>query len=241
MQLSARLEAVASLTKGSKCLADVGCDHGYIPIYLILQDKIQKAIAMDINKGPLLRAQEHIRQYGLEDKIETRLSNGVSALKEGEADTVVVAGMGGALTIRILTEGDQVLKGVSALVLQPQSEIESVRRFLQEKDYAIVEEKMVKDEGKYYPMMRVLHGKQEPWTPEEYRYGKWLMEEKSPVFLEYLAKEERTYRKILEEIKRAGADPAREADVQENLQMVAQLLQSIESFRPILGVDDVVI
>ena len=229
MQLSARLKTVASLTDGSRCLADVGTDHGYIPIYLLLQNKIEKAIAMDINKGPLLRAREHIQRYDLEEKIETRLSDGLSSLREEEADTVVIAGMGGALIIRILTEGCQVLKGVSTLVLQPQSEIESVRRFLHEKGYVIKDEKMVQEDGKYYPMMRVTHGQQESWKPEEYRYGKLLIEEGSSVFLEYLKKEERTCRKILEEIKRAGTNPAREKEVREKLQMALEVQGCLRS------------
>ena len=77
LQLSKRLLAVADLAGTAKILADVGTDHGYIPVYLVACGKIEKAIAMDINQGPLMRAQEHIRFYGLNDQIETRLSDGL--------------------------------------------------------------------------------------------------------------------------------------------------------------------
>ena len=94
MELSKRLMAVACLVTPGNRLADVGTDHGYIPIYLIKENRIPHAIAMDVNRGPLLRAQEHIRMEGLEERIETRLSDGMKMLLPTEADTVVIAGMG---------------------------------------------------------------------------------------------------------------------------------------------------
>ena len=107
IKISERLMTVASLVSRDHVLADVGTDHGYVPIYLILQGKIKKAIAMDINRGPLERAREHISLYGMGDYIETRLSDGVEALALGEADSILIAGMGGGLVIRIeqRTEG----------------------------------------------------------------------------------------------------------------------------------------
>ena len=108
-KLSKRMQAVAALVQNTTCLADVGCDHGYVPIYLIQSECIGHAIAMDVNRGPLLRAEEHIREVHLEDYIETRLSDGLTALAPSEADGVVIAGMGGALTKRILAEHPEVL------------------------------------------------------------------------------------------------------------------------------------
>ena len=111
MQLSLRLSAIADLVTEGNRLVDVGCDHGYLPVYLIQQKKIPSAIAMDVRKGPLSRAQEHIRQYGLEEYIQTRLSDGLEGLKAGEGDTLVIAGMGGPLMERILTDGRSVRLG----------------------------------------------------------------------------------------------------------------------------------
>ena len=121
MQLSKRLEAVVWLAGTCQCIADIGTDHGYIPIYMVEQHLAKRAIAMDVNKGPLERAQKNIQAYGMEDKIVTRLSDGAAALKRGEADGVIIAGMGGLLTIRILEAGEKNLKTVQTLVLQPQS------------------------------------------------------------------------------------------------------------------------
>ena len=121
MNISRRLNRLAELvTEGSR-LADVGTDHGYVPLCLCREKKIPSAIAMDINEGPLKRAKSHIADAGLENYIETRLSDGLHELRGGEADTVLIAGMGGALMVRILTEGTRALMGVRELVLQPQS------------------------------------------------------------------------------------------------------------------------
>ena len=123
MQMSKRLQAVADLVTEGDRIADIGTDHGYVPIFLLERARIPSAIAMDINRGPLERAKKHIREHSLEDRVKLRLSDGVKALKEDEADAVVIAGMGGGLIVKILREGKEVLESVRELVLQPQSEI----------------------------------------------------------------------------------------------------------------------
>ena len=97
MELSIRLKTVAeAVTKGNR-VADVGTDHGYVPIYLVKNNLSPAGIAMDVNKGPLEKAQEHIREEKLGGKIATRLGNGLAPLEPGETDTVIIAGMGGDL------------------------------------------------------------------------------------------------------------------------------------------------
>ena len=103
LKISERLCTAASLVSEGNRLADVGTDHGYVPIYLLQQKRIPSAVAMDINRGPLERAKEHIRLYQLDEYIQTRLSDGVEALLPGEADTILIAGMGGGLVIHIMT------------------------------------------------------------------------------------------------------------------------------------------
>ena len=201
MQLSKRLEAIVKLAGTCHCVADVGTDHGYIPIYMTEHHLTEKAIAMDVNKGPLERAQRNIRAYRMEQQIPTRLSDGVAKLKAMEADCVIIAGMGGLLTIRILEAGKEILTTVPAMILQPQSEIGQVRKFLAEHGYRITAEDMVLDEGKYYPMMRVEHGSQEEWTEQEYAFGKYLIVSDNPVLLEFLEKEEKLCGEILQSLK----------------------------------------
>ena len=153
IQLSKRLQTVADFVENCETMADVGTDHGYIPIYLVLNRKVKKAIAMDVNPGPLQRAKEHICQYGLEHAIETRLSDGCFALKPGEADAIVIAGMGGALMQRILEQGEAAAKAAQRLVLQPQSEAALFRQFLFRHGYQILAEDMALEDGKYYPII----------------------------------------------------------------------------------------
>ena len=143
MELSKRLHAVAGLVTEGASVADIGTDHGYIPIYLVENRISPRVIAMDINRGPLERARFHIQEHGMEAQIETRLSDGLSALVPGEADTMIAAGMGGGLVIKILTQTPQVTDSLQEFILQPQSEIAKVREYLNSNGFISVAEDMV--------------------------------------------------------------------------------------------------
>ena len=157
-ELSNRLKAVVALIPKCSVLCDVGCDHGYISMEAVRSNLAAKAIATDVNKGPLLHACENIASAGLFEQIETRLSDGLAALEKQEADCIVIAGMGGPLMRRILTEGHSKLSPDTVLVLQPQSEIPEFRRWLRHLHCSLQAEDMVCEDGKFYPMMRVLAG-----------------------------------------------------------------------------------
>ena len=201
--LSVRLKAVAELVSDGRCLADIGTDHAYIPIWLVKSGRISEAIAADVNRGPLQRALEHVRDNGLEDRIKLRLSDGFLALKPGEADSAVLAGMGGGLMIRILKEGARVVEHLEECILQPQSEIEKVRAFLLEEGFLFIREDMVLDDGKYYPMMKVAPPGQkdtcsrERWSPVELRYGRLLLRDRNSVLRAFLEREIRLKKEIL--------------------------------------------
>ena len=144
---------------GGNChnrVADVGCDHGYISIYLVQSGISASAIAMDVRKGPLTGADSNVRSYGLESSIETRLSDGLKELKEGEADALIIAGMGGKLMMRILEDSDPKALGIRTAILQPQSELSEFRMYLRDKGYSILDERVVLEDGKYYFPMKVL-------------------------------------------------------------------------------------
>ena len=198
MELSRRLHAVAGkVTRGNR-LADIGTDHGYIPIYLVSEGICPSAIAMDVNQGPLDRADAHIREYGLSDKIGTRLSNGLERLEASEADSIVIAGMGGALMTDILNGGMHVIESGKELILQPQSEIFKVRHFLHDNGYMIVDEQILKEEGKYYFIIKAVPGQQKYEEEFLYEYGECLLKEKDSLMMEYLEREQKKYHKILE-------------------------------------------
>ena len=155
---------------------------------------------MDVRKGPLSRAAASVREAGLSDRISLRLSDGLDGLQAGEADVVLIAGMGGPLTVRILAAGEEKLSDVKALVLQPQSEIGDVRRYLSMHGWRILRENMVLEDGKYYPMMEAERG-QEPLSRLQLQYGPRLLEERHPVLLQYLRHEERTLLMVLKKLK----------------------------------------
>lgn len=233
MQLSLRLSAIAGLVTRGNRLVDVGCDHGYLPVSLYLDGKIPGAIAMDVRKGPLSRAQEHISQYGLDAYIETRLSDGLEALKPGEGDTLVIAGMGGPLMERILTDGAEVRESFREMILQPQSDIPHFRRFVRKIGWQITEEEMVLEDGKFYPMMKAIRDQKrnESWTPLEEMFGKYLLQEKNPVLQQFLQRELRIRQNILTKLQKAETEETkkRRNEVEEEKQLILAALNIYES------------
>lgn len=207
MELSNRLQAVADLLSDGLVVADIGTDHGYIPIYLVESGKSPRAFAMDINGGPLARARENINSHQLSKEIEVRQSDGVKALQTGECEAVVVAGMGGALAVKIMTEGVAIFRSLKEFILQPQSELEKVRLFLYENGYDIIEEDMVLEDGKYYPMMKVVNamqavnGQAKQYNMAELRYGRKLLQKKHPVMKVFLKKEFNSKQVIVQKLQ----------------------------------------
>ena len=204
--LSGRMQMVADMVSKGNVLADIGCDHGVVSIYLLEKGICPKVIAMDVNEGPLLRAKEHIEERGLSSYIDVRLSDGMEKLLFGEADSVLIAGMGGRLVIKILTDCMDKAKDLKEIVLQPQSELHLVRQFLTDTGFHIIQEDIVKDNGKFYPAMRVAWNeeKAQALSEEELWYGPLLLKEKHPVLQEYLEKEKAKYAQIAEDIVNNG-------------------------------------
>lgn len=238
MQLSRRLQAVADMVTCGGTVCDVGCDHGYVAIYLIQRKICQKVIAMDVRMGPLTRAGEHIEESGLMKYIETRLSDGLAQVQKNEADAMVCAGMGGRLMQKILTEGKEKAAGMRELILQPQSEIPLLREFLKENGYHIAFENIIWEDGKYYPMMRVTGDEadeakrpeafsQEDWEVFGMKYGPWLLKQKHPVLKQYLQYESEKKEEILSCLK-AGSNAERIQD------RICQIRQEQEEIRMLL-------
>ena len=156
LNISDRLKKVANCVKKDSFVADIGCDHAYTAIYLVKNKIAKKVIAMDINKGPLEKAKSNICNNRLEDYIETRLSDGGKELKKGEVNTILISGMGGRLTTKILDDSLDVVRECRQLVLQPQSEIYLVREYIAKIGFRIEYEDMFIDEGKYYVIINAL-------------------------------------------------------------------------------------
>lgn len=213
--LSKRLKMLADMVTAGNGVADVGCDHAFLSIYLVQTGKCPRCLAMDVREGPLLGAKEHIISYGLGEYIETRSSDGLTAYRTGEAKTLICAGMGGRLMERILTEGGEKTRSFSELILQPQSEIPEFRAFLKKENFQITEESAVYEEGKYYFAMKAIYKEQVP--PAKNRqsagghgpksdelydlYGKCLLQGQHPVLKQYLLYRSNVVDGIIEQLQ----------------------------------------
>lgn len=206
VQLSNRLLAAAGMVTKGNIVADIGCDHAYTSIYLCQAGIAPKVIAMDVNKGPLVGASAHVEEAGLTEQIDIRLSDGLQKLVPGEADSVLLCGMGGLLMIKILSDYPEATASLKELILQPQSEVGEVRRYLHKQGYEITKEHMLKEDGKFYVMMRAVKSEvpQQYETECDYIYGKLLLEEKNPVLADFLDREHRLRADVLTAL--AGQD-----------------------------------
>lgn len=227
MEISKRLEIVAKMVTKGNVVADIGTDHGYVPIYLVKELGCPHVIAMDVAKGPLSKARENIAAHCVSDKIETRLSNGLSKLAEYEADTVIIAGMGGQLIMNILQEGKKVLETVEEIILSPQTEIAKVRHFLAENGYIIHEEEMFNDDGKTYVVFKLKHGKPEKISELFARYGKKLLENRNEELLTCLLKEKEVSENLICQLKKAqgGNTAERIKQLQQDLVLIEEGLK----------------
>lgn len=156
--LTPRLALLAGWVPQGACLADVGTDHAYLPVWLTVQGRLTAAIASDLRKGPLARARETGRIYGARN-IDFRLCDGLAGIRPGECDVISIAGMGGENIASILEAAPWTADGRHTLLLQPQTHAESLRRFLMEHGYQITREALVYDRGTIYPAMTVTAGR----------------------------------------------------------------------------------
>ncbi len=209
MEISRRLKQVTDFV-AHPIVADIGCDHGYVPIYLYTIGKITKAYACDVRKGPLSKAQENIKAYGAEDVIETRLGSGFVPMQAGEAQTGIIAGMGGMLTIHILEESKEVVDSLEQLVLSPQQDMGEVRKYLHKIGFVIEKECMLEEDGRYYFVMSCVRGEEVYQTEAEYLYGKLLLEEKNPLLLAWLTEEYNRLSLVEEKLLALETDGAKE-------------------------------
>ena len=185
----------------SNSVADIGTDHAYVPVYLILNNLASKAIAMDINKGPLNRADENIKKFNLGDKIKTRLSDGLKELKNGEADTVIIAGMGGILINNILENDKDRLSSVKNYILQPMTAVYETRKYLALNGFKITDERLAKEDEKIYTIISATRGKTNIKNEIDYHIGEKLIANKDENLPEFVEGKIYEYEKAIKSMK----------------------------------------
>lgn len=211
IRLSKRMQAVADMVEEKK-VVDIGCDHAFVSIYLAQRPEVEAVIAMDVKKGPVDIARANVSQYNLSSKIDVRMSNGFDSLEVGEAQVAIIAGMGGYLMIDILKAGFKHLRNGISLVLQPQSDIDEVRKYLTGVGYVICQEEMLIDEGKYYTVMKaiVAEGKAVAYNQTEYSYGPILLADKHPVLKDYLDFSKKKNKELISKLSVMGTEKAQD-------------------------------
>ncbi len=201
VKLSTRLKIVYDMLSKCECLADVGCDHGYLSIAVAQGQIADSVIAMDINAGPLEAAKKNIVDAGLNNRISILKSDGLKALKPFDCDAATICGMGGVLITKILQASIDVVKNTKYVIVEPQSEFYLVREFLYTNDFVIDDEAMVCEEHKYYPIIRFHYeagaSKNYELSEAQKHFGPVLLEKRPDIFFEYLEKYEQEINDIL--------------------------------------------
>ncbi len=190
LTLTPRLQAVADRVRPGAVLADVGTDHGYLPVRLLLDGTIPFAVASDLRKGPLARARETAGRFGVEERISFRLCDGLSGIRANEADTIVIAGMGGD-TIAAILEATRWVREGKRLLLQPMTHGEALRGWLWENGFQIERELLAREGKRFYCAIEARGGEMPPLSPaelwvgrqsEDPLRGKWLAHMASKIF-----------------------------------------------------------
>lgn len=186
MKLSPRLKCVADMVEKGSYVADIGTDHAYIPIYLIKEGFCKRAIGTDVRTGPLKRAEENVKIYGLKGSIELRQGYGLSPIAECGADCVIMAGMGGYLISDILDKDKLIAKKIDYFILQPIQAPEAVREFLYKNGYKIYDEALVRENQKIYQVIAAKHGTEEIDDNIYFEIGKKLIDKNEPMLTELI-------------------------------------------------------
>ena len=218
LTLTPRLAAVARLVPQGARLADVGTDHAYLPVRLLLDGRVERAIAADLREGPLSRARETARRWGVEERISFRLCDGLTGVGREEADTVAIAGMGGETIAAILAAAPWTREG-TRLLLQPMTSFPDLRRWLQQNGYQILREHIAREGRRLYTVLETTGGEMPPLTPGELWAGRQSDDPLRGAHLDVMA----------EKVARAlrGLQASRQRDEEQ----IADLTQVLEEIR----------
>lgn len=199
LNLSARLEQIVKLCDNVHCIADIGCDHGYVSAELILSNKCDKVIATDISARSLDKAIRFCDSLNINSYISFREGDGFKVIyKDDKVKQAVISGMGGMEIINILEKNP--FKKLKNFVLQPMRDTIKLREYLVENNYKIVYDYLVFDEGIFYNVIKVTKGKTD-LTPLEMYFGKDNFDFNTQIFKEYLLSEQQKLHIINEKIE----------------------------------------
>lgn len=228
IKLSNRLQAVARHIPAGLSVADIGCDHGYLPVFLAINDIAPKVIAGDRNKGPLSAAGQLISLLSLENQISTRLGDGLSILQPGEAEVICIAGMGGVTITEILMADMPKAKAAKRLILQPQRNVAAVRRFLADNGFKLIAEDLAEDDGFFYEILVAEPGEMR-LDDLQAEFGPLLLQNGHPLFRDFLSLRERDLTRLLQAMQGNNSPDslARKKQLEEEITRINKVIGSL--------------
>ncbi len=195
--LDYRMRAAADFVRQGAVFADIGTDHGYLPVFLFEEKRIKHAIASDIHQAPLERAKRNIKERGYLEQTTFMLANGLLGMENRGLTDIAICGMGGEMIVSVLDNASFVRDSKINLILQPMTKIQDLRRYLAEHGFAIKEERIVKASGKlYFCLLASFTGENETLSPIETLLGRYNIENKPPLFLEMVEKKYQEFSRI---------------------------------------------
>ncbi|MGB9803164.1 tRNA (adenine(22)-N(1))-methyltransferase [Desulfofundulus sp.] len=210
MRLTRRLAAIAACVPPGVVVADIGTDHALLPIYLVEKGICPRVVATELNPGPYRSAIEAVNLQGLDGKIEVRQGDGLHPLLPGEAQVIVLAGMGGNTIRQILADSPEVLAAVRRLILQPMVDAGDLRLWLVGEGWRLVDEMLVEEDGRLYVIVVAERGREKVSDPYLLEIGPRLVEKKDPLLPAYLSKLMAHYQRILKALARSRSSRAEE-------------------------------
>ena len=222
LTLTPRLKAVAQQVTAGSRFADIGTDHAYLPVRLLLDGVVDWAIAADLREGPLARAKETAERFAVTDKVSFRLCDGLTGIRAGEVDTVAIAGMGGETIAMILEAAPWTKDGVH-LLLQPMTSFPDLRLWLQENGYRIESETIAREGNRFYTIMSVRAGEMAPLTPAELWVGRQSEDPLRSAYLDYMGS--KVARALEGQCASQSRDEAAIAGLQEVLGGITEMLK----------------
>lgn len=229
MNLSLRLKSICNMVDKCNCIGDIGTDHAYIPVYLVKNNVCKTAIASDINIGPIKKAADNIRFYGLQDKIDCRLGSGLNTIKVGEVDEIIIAGMGGNLIRDIIDSDIEVFKNSKYFILQPVQNSEILRKYIYNIGFDIVDEDLCIDENVFYEIIKIRYNNFIRKTDDIfYEVGKKLIEKNHPLIKLFIYNKIHKYDKIISYIKENTVlAKKRKYDLEEKIIKLQELIKCL--------------
>ncbi|NLV77288.1 MAG: SAM-dependent methyltransferase [Tissierellia bacterium] len=235
MQLSDRLKKIANYVPKNTIVGDIGTDHGYIPVYLISKSIAKKVIATDISQNSLNKIINYVNSTNHMDNIENieiRLGDGLEPIRPFEVDTVIIAGMGGLLIRDILDKDKTKRDSITYFILQPNIASRELREYLYENNFEIIDESLVKEDGKFYEIIYAKKGKSYVTKDIYYEVGEKLIHNKDPLLKEFIHDKIKRLKNIIIELEDKNTNKAKERYEKLNKEILElkEVLKEIESY-----------